>query len=331
MLSQKHRILFIFCAVLLPAIALWHLFAGDILLSFNDLFYSFTNYDSSNTGHIIMRDFRLPRMTMAILSGAGLSVAGLLMQNLFNNPLAGPNILGISTGSSLFVAISVMTGISIFSTDFGILASALIGALVFGGIILFFSFFAKSHTSLLLIGIMIGSFSSAFVSIIQTYSDSQELKVFVMWAMGSLQQVTFEQLPIIILFLVGGFLICFALTRSLNALALGSDNASVLGVNVKQVRLVIIIVTALLTGVITAFCGPIAFIGLAVPNLTKILFKTQSHLTLIIGCIFIGSIFMLLCDIIIQLLDSYIHLPINALTSLIGAPFVILIILKKLT
>jgi len=330
-IQQKHRILFIVCAVLLPLIAFWHLFAGEIVLTINDLAGSLTNYDATNTGHIIMRDFRFPRMSMAMLSGAGLSVAGLLMQNLFNNPLAGPNILGISTGSSLFVALSIMTGISIFTTNFGILSSALIGAIVFGAIILFFSIFAKSHTSLLLIGIMIGSFSSAFVSIIQTYSDAQELKVFVMWAMGSLQQVTFEQLPIIVAFLMGGFLLCFTLVRSLNALAIGSDNASVLGINVKQVRLLIILVTAILTGVITAFCGPIAFVGLAVPNLAKILFKTQNHLTLIIACIFIGSIFMLLCDICIQLLDSHIHLPINALTSLIGAPFVIFIILKKLT
>src|SRR5690606_19188270 len=205
----------------------------------------------------------------------------LLMQNLFNNPLAGPNILGISTGSSLFVALSVMTGLSIFTTDFGILSSALIGAIIFGVIILFFSLFAKSHTSLLLIGIMIGSFSSAFVSIIQTYSDAQQLKVFVMWAMGSLQQVTFEQLPIIILFLIGGFVLCFSLVRSLNALAIGSENASILGINIKHVRFIIITVTAVLTGVITAFCGPIAFVGLAVPNLAKIVFKTQNHLTLI--------------------------------------------------
>ncbi len=331
MILQRHRILFIVVAVLLPLVALWHLFAGAIGIPLSDFFGSFTHYDSSNTGHIIMRDFRFPRMMMAIVSGAGLSVAGLLMQNLFNNPLAGPNILGISTGSSLFVAISIMTGYSIFSTDFGILSSALLGAMVFGGIILVFSLFARSHTSLLLIGIMIGSFSSAFVSIIQTYSDSQELKVFVMWAMGSLQQVTFEQIPMILLILFFGLALCFLLIRSLNALALGSENASQLGINVKQIRIFIILVTALLTGVITAFCGPIAFIGLAVPNLTKILFKTQNHLTLIIGCILIGSIFMLLCDIIIQSLDSYIHLPINALTSLIGAPFVIFIILKRLT
>lgn len=331
MILQRHRILFIVIAALLPLMALWHLFAGEIGISLNDFFGSFTHYDSSNIGHIIMRDFRFPRMMMAVVSGAGLSVAGLLMQNLFNNPLAGPNILGISTGSSLFVAISIMTGYSIFSTDFGILSSALAGAMVFGGIILVFSLFARSHTSLLLIGIMIGSFSSAFVSIIQTYSDSQELKVFVMWAMGSLQQVTFEQIPMILLILLFGLSLCFLLIRSLNALALGNENASQLGINVKQIRIIIILVTALLTGVITAFCGPIAFIGLAVPNLTKILFKTQNHLTLIIGCVLIGSIFMLLCDIIIQSLDSYIHLPINALTSLIGAPFVIFIILKRLT
>lgn len=329
-LFQQRSLFFICCATLI-VVTFGHLFAGKISISINDLYNGLLNYDSENTQHIIVRDFRIPRMVMAIVSGAGLSVAGLLMQNLFNNPLAGPNILGISTGSSLFVAFSIMSGIPFFMSDFGIISSALIGAFASGLLILFFSAFAKSHTSLLLIGIMIGSFTGAFVSILQSFSDAQELKVFTIWAMGSLQQVSYEQLPIILSVFAVGVGACFLLIRMLNALTLGSENASMLGINVKNVRLVVIVVTAILTGLITAYCGPIAFVGLAVPNLVKIVFKTQDHLKLIVGSLFIGAIFMLLCDWIIQLLDAYIHLPINAITSMIGAPFVIFIILKKLT
>lgn len=326
----QQRSLFLVCCITLILVAIGHLFAGKITISSLDLFNGIVNYDSENTQHIIVRDFRIPRMTMAIVSGAGLSVTGLLMQNLFNNPLAGPNILGISTGSSLFVAFSIMSGIPFFLSDFGIITSALIGAFASGLLILFFSAFSKSHTSLLLIGIMIGSFSGAFVSILQSLSDAQELKVFTIWAMGSLQQVSFEQLPIILLVFSIGIGACFLMIRLLNAMTLGSDNASMLGINVKNVRIVVIVITAILTGLITAYCGPIAFVGLAVPNLVKILFKTQNHLVLIVGTLFVGAIFMLMCDVIVQLLDGYIHLPINAITSMIGAPFVIFIILKKL-
>ena len=198
MIQTRHRLLFRFCGILLIAALLTHLLIGEIPLSVSDFVDALIHYDSENTNHIIARDFRIPRLVMALLAGSGLSVAGLLMQNLFNNPLAGPNILGISTGSSLFVAFSIMTGLPFFTSDIGIVTSALIGAILFGLIILFFSLFARNQTSLLLIGIMIGSFSGAFVSILQTFSDAQELKIYTLWAMGSLQQVTFEKLPAIL-------------------------------------------------------------------------------------------------------------------------------------
>lgn len=330
MTTGKQYLLLLICFFAILLFAFIHLFAGSIQLSFSDFTNGLFNYDAENVNHIIARDFRFPRMMMAIVSGAGLSVAGLLMQNLFNNPLAGPDILGVSTGSSLFVAFSIMTGIPFFMGDVGIIASALIGAMLFGLVVLAFSMVAKSHSSLLLIGIMIGSFSGAFVSVLQSFSDAQELKIFTIWAMGSLQQVSFDQLWLIVLLFLVGIGFSFLLVRSLNAFVLGANQASMLGINVKSVRFLVIGITSLLTGLITAFCGPIAFVGLAVPNLVKIIFKTQNHLILISGSIAVGACFVLICDIFIQLLDAYIHLPINAITSMVGAPFIIFIILKKL-
>lgn len=323
------RLRFLIGGLILISLIIIHLFAGSTFISFSDYFQSITNYDNSNTHHLIARDLRIPRLITAIVAGAGLSLAGLLMQTIFYNPLAEPNILGVSTGSSLFVALSLMTGFSFFNSDWGIISSALFGAFLFGLLILFFARFVRSHGSLLLIGIMLGSFSASFISIIQSWSDAHQLKLFTLWTMGSLQQVTFDQLPIIISIFFVGVLSTFFLIRSLNALVLGVENAAILGVSVKNTRMVTILVAAILTGITTAFCGPIAFIGIAVPNLVKMIFKTQNHKVLIWGTLLTGSMFLLICDIIVQMMSSTMSLPINAITSMIGAPFVIYIILKR--
>ena len=252
------------------------------------------------------------------------------MQTLFNNPLAGPYVLGINSGSSLLVALSFMSGIPLLATDFGAITSALIGAFIFGLIILMFSFRIKNHVSLLLVGLMLGSFTSALVYIIQSASSSEELKAYTMWAMGSLQHVQLSETIILLAVLVVGLLGALFLVKPLNALVVGETDAKLLGINMKAVRMLIIILTAVLTGVITAYCGPIAFVGLAVPHLVRIVFKTQHHLILIVASCLVGGIFMLLCDTAIQLTESSVHIPINALTSLIGAPFVMYIVIRRL-
>ena len=329
-MSSKNKILFFSLFLLLPIVSIVHLFVGEINLTFSDFYNSLFKFKSSNTNHIIFQEFRIPRLIMGIIAGSGLSIAGLLMQTMFNNPLAGPYVLGINSGSSLFVAFSIMTGIPFLTSDIGTISSALIGAFIFGLIILSFSFVVRSHVSLLLIGIMLGSFTSAFVSILQSMSDASQLKLFTMWAMGSLQQVEMAQIPLIVTFFIIGVIASLFVIKPLNALILGETQALMLGIHIKYIRLVLIIITAILTGVITAYCGPIAFVGLAVPNLVKLLFKTQSHGVLLFGCFLIGSLFLLLCDISVQLLESTVHIPINALTSIIGAPFVIVIVLKRL-
>jgi iron complex transport system permease protein len=328
--KKRDLLLFILLSAVLVLAIFLHLISGQIAISFSEFSAAIFHFDPNNTKHIVALEFRLPRVTMALLAGAGLSISGMLMQTLFNNPLAGPYVLGINSGSSLFVAFSMMTGFAFFQTDFGIITSALIGALIFGFVILGFSLFVKSHISLLLIGLMLGSFTNSIISILQTFSSAQELKAFTMWTMGSLQHVQLQQLPIILLLFMLSVFLCLFLIKPLNVLVLGEHTTAALGMNVKRIRIATISITALFTGLITAFCGPIAFVGLAVPNVTRYLFRTQSHNKLLVANFFLGAIFLLLSDTIIQLLEHKIQLPINAFTSIIGAPIIILIVLKRL-
>jgi iron complex transport system permease protein len=329
-ITRKHSILLLVLLLSLPLVATVHLLVGQIDLSFVDYFDSIFAFDDENTNHLISRELRIPRMTMAIIAGAGLSIAGLLMQTLFNNPLAGPYVLGINSGSSLFVALTLMTGVPFFTSDLGMVTNALIGAFIFGLIILFFSTVVRMQISLLLIGLMLGSFTAALVSVIQTASDAQELKIFTLWALGSLQKVELSQLPVILLCFAISLIGALLAVKPLNILVLGETEAQLLGVRIKGVRIFIILVTAIVTGLVTAFCGPIAFVGLAVPNLVRILFKSQNHFVLILASAIVGAMFILICDIGIQLIEPYFIIPINALTSLVGAPFVILLVLRRL-
>lgn len=329
-LSARNKIFILALGIVLPIVAFVHLFSGQIDISTSEFFGAFSDYDSSNLNHVVVRELRIPRMLTALIAGAGLSIAGLLMQTLFNNPLAGPYVLGINSGASLFVAFALMTGIPFFSSDLGLVANALIGAFVFGMIIVVFSTMIRQQISLLLIGLMLGSFTSAIVSVLQSASGLQELKLFTLWALGSLQKVTIEQIPILLICFLITVIGAFLVVKPLNLLVLGTSEASNLGVRIKRVRLLIILITALITGVVTAYCGPIAFIGLAIPNLIRIVMKSQNHAVLIIGSALCGGVFLLLCDIVIQRMESSFVIPINAFTSLIGAPFVILLVLRRL-
>lgn len=327
--SKRNTYLFALIIALIPILCLIHLNAGQIVIGFQDFIDSIL-MNNGSIEHIIAKEIRIPRMMITLIAGAALSLSGMLMQTLFNNPLAGPYVLGINSGSSLFVAFTFMTGIPFLTSDMGTVASALIGAFIFGLIITSFSLLVRTQVSLLLIGLMLGSFTSAVVYILQTLSSADELKAFTMWAMGSLQHVELEQLPFIIMIFFSGFIATLFIIKPLNAMVLGERDAVLLGVNIRSLRIVIIGITAVLTGLITAYCGPIAFIGLAIPNLVRILFKTQNHRTLIIASVLVGGAFLLLCDIIIQLLESHMYIPINAFTSLIGAPFIVFLVIKRL-
>lgn len=307
-----------------------NLFSGQIDIYFSEIQDAIINFNSSNVSHVIFFEFRFPRMLMAILAGSSLAVSGMFMQTLFNNPLAGPYVLGINSGSALFVALTLLTGIPFFNSDFGLISSAMLGAIFFGILILVFSIFVRSQISLLLIGLMISSFVGALISTLESMSSAEELKQFTFWSFGSLQQASLNQIPFIAAFVFIAFILSIFVLKPLNAMVLGEISAKNLGVQIQYLRFSIIGITAILTGTITAFCGPIAFVGLAIPNISRLLFRTQNHRILLSSNVLIGAIFMVNCDSIIQLLEPWFVFPINAFTSILGAPFVIYLILKKI-
>ena len=322
--------MFICLLCFLPLAMYLHLISGQIEISFSSYFDSILNFDSKNTSQVLVREFRIPRLFMAIMAGAGLSLSGMFMQTLFKNPLAGPYVLGINSGASLLIALSLMTGVQFFQSNFGLIGTALIGAFAAGLLMMLIAQRLKSQITLLLVGLMFGSFTSAIVSILESFAGAESLKSYTMWSMGSLQQVEFGQLGIILIIFALGIVASFLLVKPLNMLVIGEKSAALLGLPIKATRMFVLLLTALFAGLITAFCGPIAFVGIAIPNLTRILFQTTNHRYLIIGNVLIGAIFLLLTDAFIQVLEGQISIPLNALTSIIGAPFVVFLLIRKL-
>ena len=284
----------------------------------------------------IIQGYRLPKAITAILVGSGLGISGMLMQTLFRNPLAGPFVLGITSGASLGVAIVIM-GSSFFAVTFtGVLSSkwsyiiaASLGSFIVLLTVLIASSKVKDTMAILIIGLMFGSVTNAIVSVLSYFGSSEELQQYIFWGFGSLGNLQWEELQIFIMIYAIGVFFSILSIKSLNTLLLGENYARSLGLNIKQSRLVIIIATSLLAGTITAFTGPIAFIGLAVPHITRQLFKTSNHKVLLPAVFLLGAIIMLICDSIAQLPSSSYTLPINAITSLIGAPIVIWLLVRK--
>ena len=326
--SYRIRLLIVFLGILI--FSFLGLLIGDIPTAKMDVYNAFFNPSGDNMVDLIITEIRFPRVSIAIISGAALAIAGMLMQTLFQNPLAGPYVLGINSGASLMVALGLLSGIGFFNSELGLIGSALLGSFVFGLFILFTASFLRNQIGLLLFGVMLGSFVAAIITILEASSQAEALKAFALWSMGSLNAVTLEQVPLIALVFVLGCITTLFIVKPLNVLVLGEDECRLMGYNIKRLRLSIVFITALFTGLITAYCGPIAFVGLAVPNLTRMLFKTQNHLMLLVANLLFGAFFMLSCDLLIQLLSGTILIPINALTSLLGAPFVIYILIRKL-
>ena len=300
---------------------------GSVKIPLNELFSDNEVYSN------IIYNFRLPKALTALITGAAISVAGLIMQTLFRNPLAGPYVLGVSSGASLGVAIFILAG-SILPTAFiesgwGLVISATLGAVLVLMMVLAVSFRVSQAVSLLIVGIMFGQLSGSLVTILQNSSDPDSLKLFVVWTFGSLSAVTWNYMWVMLPIVIVGLAIVFAIQKPLNALLLGENYALGLGVNVVRTRFLIIIAIALLAGATTAFTGPIAFIGMAVPHLVRGLLKTSNHQATIPGSILVGASLLLLCDIVCQLPANGYTLPINAVSALVGAPIIIWIILKK--
>lgn len=289
---------------------------------------------SSNS--YIIWNYRIPKALTAVLVGSGLSLSGLLMQTLFRNPLAGPYVLGISSGASLGAALLIM-GSSLFSgfmtfsafNDIALAVASSVGSFLVLLIVLTVAIRVKDTMALLIIGLMFGSITAALVSVLSYFTKAEKLQQYVYWSFGSLGNLSWTQLAILCLCTFIGIILSILSIKSLNAFLLGENYAKSLGIQLKKSRHMIIIATGLLAGCITAFAGPIAFIGLAVPHLTRQLFHTTDHKVLIPASLCCGAVLMLICDTIAQLPGSMSVLPINAITSIFGAPVVIWLLVRK--
>jgi iron complex transport system permease protein len=283
----------------------------------------------------IIINFRVPKAATAILVGSGLAVSGLQMQTLFRNPLAGPFVLGISSGASLGVALAILSSVALFGSYTGslgswyIVLSATAGASLVLFLVVLVSSRVRDSMSLLIIGLMFGSATGSVVSVLQYFSDAKDIQAFLIWTFGSLGGMTLNELEIFVPLVILGLLIALLLAKPLDALLLGENYARSMGLSLKKTRFWIIVSTSLLAGVITAFTGPIAFIGIAVPHLSRLLFNTSNHRLLMPLTALTGALMMLICDIIAQVPGSEQTLPINAITSLFGAPVVIWLIVKR--
>jgi len=296
----------------------------------------FTSDSGNDTWVYIIEKIRLPKALTAIIVGCGLSVSGLQMQTLFRNPLAGPSVLGITAGASLGVALVMLSAGSITSLytikELGISGSWLIivasslGAALIMILIVSISSSLKDNVIVLIVGVMIGNITLSVISIWQYFSSPELIKDYLLWTFGSLGGVTGGQLGILAIVVFAGLLISFLSSKLLDALLLGDNYARSMGLTVKRARILIIGSTSILAGGITAFCGPIGFIGIAVPHLARALFNTSNHRILIPACCLIGTVLMLICDIVAQLPGSQTVLPINVITALVGSPVVIWII-----
>ncbi|GAA4062474.1 iron ABC transporter permease [Flavobacterium cheonanense] len=337
MYKTRNTFLFSILSILLLLTFLLNISFGQVAIPFKEVIKSlFGSHASKETWEYIIVNFRLPKAITAILVGIGLSISGLLMQTLFRNPLAGPYVLGLSSGSSLGVAFVILgAGILPLSladfllSSYGIILASCLGSFMVLLLVLTISKFLRDTMTILIAGLMFSSFASAIVSILTYFSSAEKLQKFTFWSMGSIGNISWPNLLILFIAICIGLLISLFSIKSLDGLLLGENYAKSLGLKIKKSRRMIILATSILAGSITAFAGPIAFIGLAVPHLSKLIFQTSNHLVLFWGTIIIGAIIMLFCDMVSQMPGFDFTLPINAITSIIGAPIVIWLLVRK--
>lgn len=337
MFQTRNTILFTFLLLLLVVTLLLNISFGQVAIPIKEVFKSLLGSSASKeTWEYIIINFRLPKAITAILVGIGLSISGLLMQTLFRNPLAGPYVLGLSSGSSLGVAFVILgAGIlpnflsEMLLSSFGIIIASCLGSLSVLLLVLLVSSKLRDTMSVLIVGLMFSSFAGAIVSVLTYFSTAEQLQKFTFWSLGSIGNLSWNNIIFLSNAVLIGLLLSLFSIKSLDALLLGENYARSLGLNIKKSRLIIIFATSILAGSITAFAGPIAFVGLAVPHLAKLLFQTSNHKILFFGTILIGAIIMLFCDMISQMPGIDFTLPINAITSIVGAPVVIWLLLSK--
>lgn len=325
-------------AVLLTALLFAvNLCVGAVRIPLNDVFSAlFGTGEVRESWRFIVVGSRLPQAITAMLSGGALAVSGLMLQTAFRNPLADPSVFGISSGAGLGVALvilflggSVTAGAFSLTGFAAIFVAAFAGAMAVMAVIFFFSTTVRNNTTLLIIGIMIGYLSSSAVSLLNFFATAEGVKSYLVWGLGNFGGVTMAQMPAFAAIVLGGLVAALLMVKPLNALLLGDRYAENLGVNIRMVRNSLLIITGVLTAIVTAFCGPVAFIGLAVPHVARLLTTTDDHRILMPATILTGAVVALLCNVLCVLPGDGGIIPLNAVTPLLGAPVIIYVIVKS--
>lgn len=337
MVTTRNTLFFSLLTLLLLLALVLNIALGQVAIPFKEVIKSlFGSTASKDTWEYIIINFRLPKAITAILVGIGLSVSGLLMQTLFRNPLAGPYVLGLSSGSSLGVAFVILgAGIlpgmlsTFLISSYGIILASCLGSFSVLLLVLLISKYLRDTMTILIAGLMFSSFAGAIVSVLSYFSSAEKLQKFTFWSMGSIGNLSWQNIILLGFAVALGLLLSLFSLKALDALLLGENYAKSLGLDLKKSRRIIILATSILAGSITAFAGPIAFVGLAVPHLSKLLFQTSNHRILFWSTLFIGAIIMLFCDLVSQMPGFDFTLPINAITSIVGAPVVIWLLVRK--
>ena len=333
---SKDRLLFVVLTIAVGVLMAVDLIVGSVAIPPREVLGALFGGNASEAYSTIVLNFRLPKMVMAVLSGAALATVGLQMQTLFRNPLAGPYVLGVSSGASLGVALMLLglplLGVSASHPvvhNIGIAGAAWIGSAAVMMVVMAVTARIKNIMTVLILGMMFGSAATALVEIMQYLSPESALKSFVVWTMGSLGGVTLQQLAIVVPTILVGLALSILLIKPLNMLLLGENYARTMGLNIKAIRLAVTLTTVLLAGTTTAYCGPIGFVGLAVPHIARMLFREADHRILVPASMLTGSLIMLLCDIVTLLPSGDITLPINTISALVGIPIIIVVIARN--
>ena len=336
-MMKRNILLFISLAVSILFLFGLNLVIGSVQIPFADVLDILCGrFTGKESWEYIILENRLPQTLTAILCGASLSVCGLMLQTAFRNPLAGPDVFGISSGAGLGVALvmlllggTVSTSMFTVSGFLAILTAAFVGAIAVTALILFLSTMVRNSVLLLIVGIMVGYVSSSAVSLLNFFASEEGVKSYMVWGMGNFGGVSMSHIPLFSILCLMGIGVSFLLIKPLNILLLGSQYAESLGISTRQLRNVLLVVVGLLTAITTAFCGPISFIGLAIPHIARLLFRTENHQVLLPGTVLSGAAIALLCNFICYLPGEAGIIPLNAVTPLIGAPVIIYVIVQR--
>ena len=320
---------FLILAVIFGVLLILDLRFGSVDIPLSEIkSYFLEGETSKNTWSVILGEIRIPRILTAIMAGSALSISGLFMQTLFRNPLAGPYVLGISSGASLGVALWTLFGFMAYGAISGQLLCAALGSIAVFSIILLFSRYISDPTVLLLIGFLLGTVTGGIVSLLVYFSNTTELESFLIWSFGSFGRVPKEQLSLFAISVGLPIFISLPFCKTMNAFLMGPQMVLSLGISLDHIRMLLILLSSALAAVVTVFCGPIGFLGIAVPHLCRAIFRTQNHFILIPACIISGAAFCLLSDLIAHWPSCQIKLPLNAVTATLGAPIVMIAILQ---